>query len=113
VTFKPPDDLPVFDPAAFAALLGKRMLIGITYLRADETVESQEQMFGTVTLPDLNGIEIALEGKRQGKVFKLPPDLRAIEPAKPGVYTLRSTKETVLDPDYLATWTVKSPPIKQ
>jgi hypothetical protein len=110
VSFTPPDDKPVFSAEAFAALEGKHILLGITYLAHDGSFIEQQQVHGIVTAASEAGISIQLEGKREGEVFNLPPDLRGIEPAQPGVYTLRSTGEVVVDPDYVATWTITSPP---
>ena len=39
-------------------------------------------------------------------VYRLPPELRGIQPAPPGVYRLRSTGEELENPDFLYTWTI-------
>jgi len=39
----------------------------------------------------------------------LPPDLRAFRKAEPGEYRLKSSDEVVVDPDYLASWTITRP----
>jgi hypothetical protein len=36
----------------------------------------------------------------------LPPDLRALQAAKPGQYQLRSTGETIENPDLTTSWTM-------
>jgi len=53
------------------------------------------------------GIRIRLQDS--DKRFDLPPDPRGIRVAKPGTYRLRSTGQEVVDPDYLATWTIVKP----
>lgn len=44
-----------------------------------------------------------------GELLPLPPDLSSTEKAAPGEYTLRATGEVVVDPDYLATWSLYKP----
>ena len=45
----------------------------------------------------------------QGKkaIFNLPPDITAIEVAAKGEYYLKSTGEIVVNPDYVAIWTIE------
>lgn len=91
-------------------LLGKRALVGITRLNPDDSVIEQVQFYGTVEAVDArNGITLLLEGSSKGERFNLPPALHFFEPARPGQYTLRSTGETVTDPDYLVTCTQRKP----
>jgi len=110
-------DRPV-DPAApspwdedFAAqLIGKTLLIGVTYLDAGGAVREQVQFHGIVVEADpARGITISCQGSDIGRKFTVPPDLQAISPGEPGEYRLRSSGETVIDPDYTASWTVRSP----
>ncbi|HEX8662043.1 MAG TPA: hypothetical protein VF686_09250 [Brevundimonas sp.] len=90
--------------------VGRRVLVGLTFLHPDESFDRQEQMFGRIVSMDRsNGVEVALEGQRVGETFWLPPDLRPFSEAAPGEYRLRSTGETVVDPDLLATWTITAP----
>jgi hypothetical protein len=97
-----------WDSALASRLDGALVLIGLTY--ADPEESRQEQVFGTVlSVNRREGVRLRLEGKRYGETFKLPPDLSAFEPAEPGSYHLRSTGETVVDPDYTTTWTISSP----
>jgi hypothetical protein len=93
------------------ALVGKYVLVGITWLAADgETVKNQGQYHGRIVSADAsNGFQIECEGAFAGKTMGLPPDLRAFGPADPGEYRLRSTGEVVQDPDLLASWSVKEP----
>ena len=91
-------------------LPGKMVLIGITYLRPDRSVLEQIQMFGRIEVADsVVGIVVALEGKRGGTKYTLPPDTRGIREAAPGEYALRSTGEVVVDPDYVVTYTGSKP----
>lgn len=83
--------------------LGKRALIGLTQVAPDGRI-AQRQFVGTLSSVDpLAGIGFELA---DGGTFWLPPDGRALEEARPGTYTLRSTGETVDDPSYTCSWTV-------
>lgn len=82
-------------------VIGARVLVGVTYLDGDHNVQIQRH--GVVVRCDEQVIEIE---KPDGEVFTLPPAPEAFSPAPPGEYRLRSTGETVVDPDFLATWTV-------
>lgn len=86
-----------------AELIGKTLLAGVTLLAADGTERGSFEVYGTVINADDE--DIAIE-RADGSVYALPPDLEAVEPARGGVYTLRSTGEQVTDPDFIATWTV-------
>ena len=101
------DHPPPLDHDLARALVGKRVLVGLTYLHADETLDEQRQVHGVVTRADESGVAIELP---DGGEFTLPPDLRPYRPAPPGEYRLRSTGEVVVDPDYTAAWTVTRPP---
>lgn len=101
-------ELPAWNDAQAAKLVGATVLIGIT--RLDASGAEQEQMFGVVRSADArDGFEVLLEGARSGETYWLPPDLRNFVPAPPGEYRLRSTGEVVTDPDYTSTWTIQPP----
>lgn len=86
---------------ALEELVGKVLLVGLTYYTKDNEWIRQEQFYGTVT--EANESVIRLRQK-DGREISLPPDLSSTKRARPGEYKLRSTGETVVDPDYLATW---------
>jgi hypothetical protein len=44
-----------------------------------------------------------------GELYWLPPDLRNVSDAAPGAYRLRSTGETIVDPDLIASWEIRGP----
>jgi hypothetical protein len=105
MTFHPEQPGTEFDPVDAAALIGKYLLIGITYVNHANDVIEQEQMHGRIIRATKNeGIVIAREPS--GEEFALPPALDAIYPAAPGEYRLLGTGEIVVDPDYTATFTV-------
>jgi len=63
-------------------------------------------MHGVVSAIDEHGIKIRL---LDGNWFNLPPDLRSIKLAPRGQYRVRSTGETINDPDLMTTWTITQP----
>lgn len=86
-------------------LLGKHVLVGITRVDRNEEVVSQEQLHGHVK--EIGGsIRLQLSS---GEDYQLPPDPGAFYPAAPGEYRLRATGEVVVDPDFIATWTIHPP----
>jgi len=98
----------VWDEAFARALIGKTLLVGLTWL--DPEGDRLEQMHGEVVSVDARrGIELRLAGERAGDVFWLPPDLRSITAAAPGSYRLRATGEIVENPGFTATWNIHPP----
>ena len=87
-----------------ARLIGKRALVGITYVKPDG--ERRIQMHGVIS----RGVEnMAIYLRSGGEEFSLPPDPDAFHPAEPGRYTLKTTGEVVDNPDFTASWTVHPP----
>lgn len=100
---------PEFDQALADTFVGKYILIGVTYLDHQGEFLEQQQMHGTIESAGPDGISIALGGVKSGESWVMPPVLDSIYPADPGVYNLRSTGESIEDPDLLATWSVTKP----
>lgn len=94
---------------SFDDLIGKVLLIGLTYYTHDKVFIEQRQYWGTVIESNKNRICVK---QKNGEIFKLPPDLRSTKSAPPGEYRLRSTGEIVINPDFLTTWIVYNPPEK-
>ena len=92
----------------FEELLGKTLLIGLTYYSKYGELIERKQLFGTVIKSDNNGITIR---KADNKTFTLPPDLSAINIAAPGEYRLKSTSEIVVNPNYLAVYNITKPEV--
>lgn len=84
--------------------VGKHLLVGITYVDDNGTATTQVQFHGTIREADERGI--LLERHDTGERQWLPAEL---VPAVRGEYRLHTTGEVVLDPDYLARWTMKPP----
>src|SRR5688572_32819086 len=95
------------DDAKAARFIGKHALVGLTYLNADDTLRKQVQVHGHITAVDETMITMRLDGSDEE--FTLPPDLESFEPAQPGEYRLRTTGEVVVNPDLLASWTIRAP----
>jgi hypothetical protein len=95
----------IFNRARAEFAIGKRVLVGITVLSHDEQdVVERHSFAGTVALVDPDrGIELRLD---DGSSYWLPPDTDALREAPPGEYRLHATGQTVVDPDYVATWTI-------
>ncbi len=90
----------------FSDILGKVILVGLTYYSDEDTIVNLEQYYGTVIESGKQGICIKLN---DGMIKKLPPDLSSINAAPSGEYRLKSTGEIVVNPDFLSTWNVMIP----
>ena len=88
-------------------LLGKSVLIGITRVDHKGELLSQQQYHGRVESLDGGLVHVRIAGTSED--FTLPPDPSAFVKASPGRYTLRSTGEVIVDPDFISSWTVHDP----
>jgi hypothetical protein len=93
---------PPFDIQMARQLVGKRVLIGLTFVGQGEP-DRLEQMNGVVQDVTEDGFAIHLSND---ETYWLPPDLRPWKAAAAGQYRLRSTGEVVVDPDYITNWYV-------
>jgi hypothetical protein len=90
------------------SLVGKTVLIGITRVdHDDELIERTEKVGRIVTVDPDDGIKVDVG---EAELLTLPPNPQDFHDARPGVYRLRSTGETVTDPDLTTVWTIKEPP---
>jgi hypothetical protein len=94
-------------------LIGKTVLLGLTFTDADGELREQTQRHGVVEVADADqGIAIRLVAPGQSwdrDLYWVPPDLSAFAEAAPGAYRLRATGETVVDPDFTSTWEIRAP----
>ena len=91
-----------------ASFIGKRLLVGVTYLDHDETFLEQRQFHGEIVrINETEGIVLRIGNSDQEQ--KLPPDLNSLQKAPEGEFRLRSTGEVVVNPDFLTTWTITKP----
>ena len=86
------------------SLKGKVLLIGISFIDNNEELIEQIQVYGEIA--HINGDGITITRGDNGAEFTVPPDFENIHKANPGEYTLRSTGEVVVDPDYLSSWSL-------
>jgi hypothetical protein len=94
-------------------VVGKTILLGLTFTTADRELVEQTQRHGVIEQFDPDaGIAVRLVGPGQpwdGELYWLPPDLGNLSEAAPGAYKLRSTGETIVDPDFTSTWEIRRP----
>lgn len=89
-------------------LIGKTVLVGITHVSAKGETLGHSQYYGKVLSADNErGVLVARKGVKD--VVALPPEPNVFLPAKPGVYTLKSSGLKVKDPDYTCTWRLTAP----
>ncbi|SRR6266403_132591 len=99
-----------FDPDFAATLIGKYILVGVTVEDRRGEFRRNEQFHGTVLAADAcAGITLRLGGSRDGEEKTLPPTTKVFESAPRGTYTLRTTGEKVVDPDFTVTWRLIQP----
>jgi hypothetical protein len=99
---------PEYDETVAASLIGKYVLVGITYRNASDAVDGYSQKHGKIISADKK-LGIVIRNPDTGEEFTLPPDTSRFEKAKPGNYRLKSTGEVITDPDFVCTWTVYPP----
>lgn len=95
-----------WDPAFAQALIGKTLLMNLTFLADEGEVAERQQFFGVVI--DANegeGITLDLLGEHDGDTYTLPPQTSAIQAAEPGVTSLAGDK-----PDFIASWIIHGAP---
>jgi hypothetical protein len=90
-----------------AELVGTHLLVGLTHLDHAGNVVRKEQFHGIVIRASVEEGVILVDA--DGQELTVPLNREAFRPADPGEYRLRSTGEVVIDPAWLATWTVRPP----
>ncbi len=104
------DEPPEFDQDSANAMIGKKVLVGVTVEDRHGQFKRQEQFFGRVaSVSKGKGILLELQGTRVGETKWLPPATNYYYKADPGRYTLRGTGEFVDDPDFTCTWLLIQP----
>ena len=102
-----------WDPEQAESLLGKRALVGLTFIGQDGQVLERAQRHGRIVAADPErGVAVSVIGHGQrwdGEWLWLPPDLERFHLAEPGVYQMRGTEEVVSDPDLVVSWVVATP----
>jgi hypothetical protein len=77
-------------------LLGKVVMVGLTWVNRAGTVTRQSQFHGRILSADRDGEE----------PFRLPPAFDALQPAPPGTYREHGSGIAVEDPDFLTMWQI-------
>ena len=86
-------------------IIGKHLLIGITFLDEDKNVIEQYQTHGIIIA--INNEQGIVINKADGTgTYTIPPDTERLHPALPGEYRIRTTGEIVVNPDFTSAWTV-------
>ncbi len=98
-----------WDESFAQGLVGKTMLVNLTFLDAEGQVEGREAFYGVVITADAEeGILLDLLGPQDGDTTTLPPQTSNIRAAEPGLYPLTGG-ESVENPDFLSSWTIAGP----
>jgi hypothetical protein len=100
-------DVKEFDLERARSLVGKHVIIGLTYYDHNDTFLEQVQLHGDIVRFDQAEAVVRLSST--GELFILPPDPSAFVEAAPGEYRLRSTGEVIVDPDLTSSWTIQKP----
>ena len=98
-----------FDEELALGFIGKYLLVGITTVTHEGELLSQEQLHGVISSATAAGIEVDLKGSQQGVKWRMPPFLQDLTPAGPGIYRLKASGESVENPDFLFSLTVRKP----
>ena len=86
-------------------MIGKIVLVGVTYRNEKDEVTGTTEYFGYVKR--INSEEgLVIERGDTEEEMSLPPMLEQYEKASPGTYNLKSCDYSIENPDYLATWSV-------
>jgi hypothetical protein len=97
-----------FEPERAKDVVGKLILIGLTYFDQNGQVTEQKQLYGKITAANKSKISVRLQGVHKGEIFRLPPDTQALKEAQPGEYRLHATGDIVINPDLIVTYEINS-----
>ena len=89
-------------------IIGKYVIVGMTYLDGDDGLIEQKQKHGVIVSADEEGVSVKPPDSEE--TFWLPPHLASFQESEGGEYRLRETGEVVTDPDLLATYTIRPGP---
>lgn len=96
------------DASAFAELIGKHLLIGLSFYDKNGNLESLVEHDGVIVAAS-RGDGIVIRRSDTGERFAIPPALDHLYSAQPADYKLRSTGRVVSNPDLLATFDIYPP----
>lgn len=93
-----------FDKEVADKIVGYTIIVGFNRARRDGSLIEKVQRCGRIIeVSEGSGIIIECADK---STFSVPPQFEALRLAKPGVYTLHSTKEELENPAYTMIWTI-------
>jgi hypothetical protein len=93
-----------------ASLIDAIVVVAVDLIRRDGSIVEHQDFWGQIVKADETyGFVVELAGVRTGEEYKLPPDTTAFKKISRGRYTVQSTGETVIDPDYACGWTLLAP----
>ena len=87
----------------FKLMKNRSIIVGLTYIYKDNSISHRVQFSAVISGLDNRGLIIK---KNNGEEFILPPDMSAYQKAPEGEYTIKTTGEVVINPDYMTTWTI-------
>ena len=106
--WKPPPSDDDWTEGIVDDLIGRVVLVGFKHVDPAGKIIEERQFFGHIkSARKEEGIVLKLAGSSFGETFILPPYPRDLIPAAPGKYVAPLTGETVLDPDYTCSWTMR------
>ena len=85
--------------------IGKTVLVGISVFSSDNELLDRYQYFGEIISID-DVISIKTD---DGDVCTLPPDLKSLEKAPKGIYTLKSNGKQIENPDFISSCSITTP----
>lgn len=100
---------PEFDEVKAKSLIGKHVIIGLTYLDHNGSLIGQEQLHGDIIRINENEKVVVIKLGDTGKEFTLPLVIDAFTEAPKGEYRISKTGEVVINPDLTTAWTIKQP----
>lgn len=103
---------PTLDPQRVRQLVGKTVLIGVTYQSHDGQLLERKQFFGPIK--EINRERgIVIRDEITDAEYCLPPDLQQLHPARKGKYTLKASGRVITNPDYTTQWFRTAPAPKE
>ena len=93
-----------------AKLVDAIVVVAVDLIRRDGSLVESQDFWGQIVKADETyGFVVELAGLRAGEEYTLPPDTTAFKKISRGRYTVQSTGEVVIDPDYACGWTLLAP----
>lgn len=85
--------------------LGSLVLVRLSFTDEEGNIVEERQFQGAIE--KISDEEVVLRHPSNGAEVSLPPYFGSYERAPKGKYQLKSTGETIVDPDYITEWTLR------